>query len=237
MAFHPWNYYYPIDGLGGDTKLDRFKLTKKNKKQNNTFRGEPRTEEESRSIFEDGYQFLKIYKSLTCTSLRLGPIYIYGLYLKDLCSRNLSGLTSLFFASYSQAHMDQAWYPGMFSTQFIFLASLIWIHVWCSAVSSMHQSEECYHVSPWNWFSSGILAPVGHRKRPKSLVKNYVLYNKKSNHNNSISSIFDLLLPWPKVCHPSWGSNPRHFHGFVDEDGMSWIKWSSIALEWANKFD
>ena len=167
---------------------------------------------------------------------KAGP-YIYGLYLKDLCSRNLSGLTSLFFASYSQAHMDQAWYPGMFSTQFIFLASLIWIHVWCSAVSSMHQSEECYHVSPWNWFSSGILAPVGHRKRPKSLVKNYVLYNKKSNHNNSISSIFDLLFPWPKVCHPSWGSNPRHFHGFVDEDGMSWIKWSSIALEWANKFD
>lgn len=44
-------------------------------KKNNTFRGEPRTEEESRSIFEDGYQFLKIYKSLTCTSLRLGPIY------------------------------------------------------------------------------------------------------------------------------------------------------------------
>lgn len=22
----------------------------------------------------------------------------------------------------------------------------------------------------------------------------------------------------------TWGSNPRHFHGFADEDGMSWVK-------------
>ena len=67
---------------------------RENHTHKNMLWGEPRTEEESRSIFEDGYQFLKIYKSLTCISLRLGPLRRF--YLKDFCLHNLTGLISCF---------------------------------------------------------------------------------------------------------------------------------------------
>ena len=160
LTFQPINSIVLLMVLGVVLSSIDSNLPRRKNTQTNTFGGEPRTEEESRSIFEDGYQFLKIYKSLTCISLRLGPIC--GCYLKDSYSHNLAGLVSFFWhvtIKHTWIRLGiQEWFlrpkchVSWISSFMVFVFNTVRMFstdsmFWCSAITSIHHSRESYHVS------------------------------------------------------------------------------------------